>query len=73
MHRRGTVEFLASMMTVVEGETIAMNDHAWEVITMMSVAKSLRLDVLNNVGDLLFDVYVLLKMCGEVLCPLGTY
>jgi hypothetical protein len=49
MHRRGTVEFLASMMTVVEGETIAMNDHAWEVITMMSVAKSLRLDVLNNV------------------------
>jgi hypothetical protein len=55
MHRRGTVEFLASMMTVVEGETIAMNDHAWEVITMMSVAKSLHLDVLNKVGDLLFE------------------
>lgn len=43
------------MMTVVEGETLAMNDYAWEVITMMSVAKSLHLDVLNKVGDVLFE------------------
>jgi hypothetical protein len=56
MHRRGTVEYLAALMMVAQGDgnDMVMSDHSWEMVRMTSVTQSLTLDVLRELEDLLF-------------------
>jgi len=55
LHRRGTTELFAALMVMDENGDLRMSERGWEVVRMLSVAKALSYDVLNEVGDLLFE------------------
>jgi hypothetical protein len=55
MHRRGTVEFLVCTLMVEERGEIKVQDRAWGMVRMMNVVKSLSVDILIEMSNLLFE------------------
>lgn len=55
MHRRGTVEFLVSTLLLEESGEIKVQDRAWGMVRMMNAVKSLSVDILIEMSNLLFE------------------